>query len=71
MPQVAEVPCAAQLRVLEALPTRIPCLPGHVAGALLNSIDTGSQVCSLQWNRHERELLSSHGFRWAEHGWHL
>ena len=38
------------------------CLP---AGALLNSIDTGSQVCSLQWNRHERELLSSHGFRWA------
>ena len=35
------------------------------AGALLNSIDTGSQVCSLQWNRHERELLSSHGFRWA------
>jgi cell division cycle protein 20 (cofactor of APC complex) len=31
-------------------------------GALLNSIDTGSQVCSLQWNRHERELLSSHGF---------
>ncbi|KAI3430400.1 hypothetical protein D9Q98_004995 [Chlorella vulgaris] len=31
-------------------------------GALLNSIDTGSQVCSLQWNRHEREILSSHGF---------
>ena len=35
------------------------------AGALLNSIDTGSQVCSLQWNRHEREILSSHGFRWV------
>ena len=31
-------------------------------GAMLNSIDTGSQVCSLQWNKHERELLSSHGF---------
>ena len=31
-------------------------------GACLNSIDTHSQVCALQWNRHERELLSSHGF---------
>lgn len=31
-------------------------------GACLNSIDTGSQVCALQWNRHEREILSSHGF---------
>ncbi|OIS97503.1 PREDICTED: cell division cycle 20.1, cofactor of APC complex-like [Nicotiana attenuata] len=31
-------------------------------GACLNSVDTGSQVCSLLWNRHERELLSSHGF---------
>ncbi|XP_058105625.1 cell division cycle 20.2, cofactor of APC complex-like [Magnolia sinica] len=31
-------------------------------GALLNSIDTNSQVCSLQWNHHEKELLSSHGF---------
>ena len=31
-------------------------------GACLNSIDTGSQVCSLQWNRHEKEILSSHGF---------
>lgn len=31
-------------------------------GALLNSVDTNSQVCALQWNRHERELLSSHGF---------
>ncbi len=32
-------------------------------GAMLNSIDTGSQVCALQWSRHEREILSSHGFR--------
>uniref|UniRef100_A0A6S8FS00 CDC20/Fizzy WD40 domain-containing protein n=1 Tax=Aplanochytrium stocchinoi TaxID=215587 RepID=A0A6S8FS00_9STRA len=31
-------------------------------GAVLNSIDTGSQVCSLVWNPHEKELLSSHGF---------
>jgi len=31
-------------------------------GALLNSIDTGSQVCSLLWNPHEKEILSSHGF---------
>ena len=39
-------------------------------GALLNSIDTGSQVCALQWNRHEREILSSHGFRREGKGWH-
>ncbi|GAA0151678.1 ubiquitin-protein ligase [Lithospermum erythrorhizon] len=31
-------------------------------GACLNSVNTGSQVCSLQWSRHERELLSSHGY---------
>jgi cell division cycle protein 20 (cofactor of APC complex) len=31
-------------------------------GACLNSVDTKSQVCSLVWNKHERELLSSHGF---------
>lgn len=31
-------------------------------GAMLNSIDTHSQVCALQWNRHEREILSSHGY---------
>ncbi len=31
-------------------------------GACLNSMDTGSQVCSLLWNPHEKELLSSHGF---------
>jgi len=30
-------------------------------GAYLNTIDTHSQVYSLQWSRHERELLSSHG----------
>ncbi|OAY77692.1 Cell division cycle 20.1, cofactor of APC complex [Ananas comosus] len=31
-------------------------------GVCINSIDTGSQVCSLLWNKNERELLSSHGF---------
>ena len=31
-------------------------------GTLLNSVDTGSQVCSLKWNPHEKELLSSHGY---------
>ncbi|GMN54684.1 hypothetical protein TIFTF001_023797 [Ficus carica] len=31
-------------------------------GMCLNSVNTGSQVCALQWNKNERELLSSHGF---------
>jgi len=31
-------------------------------GSLLNSVDTGSQVCALQWNPFEKEILSSHGF---------
>ncbi|KFK29937.1 hypothetical protein AALP_AA7G197700 [Arabis alpina] len=31
-------------------------------GACLNSMDTGSQVCSLLWSKNERELLSYHGF---------
>ncbi|KAK3236203.1 ubiquitin-protein transferase activating protein [Cymbomonas tetramitiformis] len=31
-------------------------------GALVNSVDTHSQVCSLQWSKHEREILSSHGY---------
>lgn len=31
-------------------------------GSLLNSVDTGSQVCSLLWSTTEEELLSSHGF---------
>ena len=32
------------------------------SGSLLQSVDTGSQVCALLWSPHERELLSSHGF---------
>nr|XP_040247851.1 cell division cycle 20.2, cofactor of APC complex [Aegilops tauschii subsp. strangulata] len=31
-------------------------------GACLNSVNTGSQVCALLWNKNDRELLSSHGF---------
>jgi cell division cycle 20, cofactor of APC complex len=32
------------------------------SGVLLNSIDTGSQVCSIIWSKHQRELCSSHGY---------
>ncbi|EFC37108.1 cell division cycle 20 [Naegleria gruberi] len=31
-------------------------------GALLNSVDTKSQVCSLLWSKYDKELVSSHGF---------
>lgn len=31
-------------------------------GACINSIDTHSQVCALQWSQHQKEILSSHGF---------
>ncbi|KAL2653120.1 hypothetical protein R1flu_021248 [Riccia fluitans] len=31
-------------------------------GACLNTIDTHSQVCALQWSQHQKEILSSHGF---------
>ncbi|KAM3569677.1 hypothetical protein VYU27_008235 [Nannochloropsis oceanica] len=31
-------------------------------GSLLNSVDTGSQVCALLWSQHNKELVSSHGF---------
>jgi cell division cycle protein 20 (cofactor of APC complex) len=32
------------------------------SGALTQSIDTGSQVCSLIWSKHQKEICSSHGF---------
>lgn len=32
------------------------------SGAMLNSIDTGSQVCSLLWSKYNKEICSSHGF---------
>jgi cell division cycle protein 20 (cofactor of APC complex) len=31
-------------------------------GACLNAVDTQSQVCALQWSKHDKELVSSHGF---------
>jgi cell division cycle protein 20 (cofactor of APC complex) len=31
-------------------------------GSMIQSIDTGSQVCSLLWSTTEKELLSSHGY---------
>lgn len=31
-------------------------------GECLNTIQTDSQVCSLQWSRHQKEIVSSHGF---------
>lgn len=31
-------------------------------GACLNTIDTKSQVCSLKWSTHHKEIVSSHGF---------
>ncbi|KAK8959805.1 Protein FIZZY-RELATED 2 [Platanthera guangdongensis] len=33
-----------------------------LSGDCLNSVDTGSQVSALLWNKNERELLSSHGY---------
>ncbi|XP_077237258.1 cell division cycle 20.2, cofactor of APC complex-like [Tasmannia lanceolata] len=32
-------------------------------GRCLNSLDTNAQVCALEWNRHQKEILSAHGFR--------
>jgi cell division cycle protein 20 (cofactor of APC complex) len=32
------------------------------SGAMLNEVGTNSQVCSLQWSQHDKELVSSHGF---------
>jgi cell division cycle protein 20 (cofactor of APC complex) len=31
-------------------------------GFLINSVDSGSQVCALLWSKHEKELISSHGY---------
>ncbi|KAF3324507.1 cell division cycle 20.2, cofactor of APC complex-like protein [Carex littledalei] len=32
------------------------------SGTCLNSVNTGSEVCSLLWNNNGKELLTSHGF---------
>ena len=31
-------------------------------GSNVKTVDSGSQVCALQWNEQHKELLSSHGF---------
>ncbi|XP_077981663.1 cell division cycle protein 20 homolog [Glandiceps talaboti] len=31
-------------------------------GALLNSVDTRSQICSILWSKEYKELISAHGF---------
>jgi cell division cycle protein 20 (cofactor of APC complex) len=31
-------------------------------GKLINTVNTDSQVCSLIWNKKDKEILSSHGF---------
>lgn len=32
------------------------------SGSMVNSIDTGAQVSSLQWSKTEKEIVSAHGF---------
>ncbi|KAH9302033.1 hypothetical protein KI387_013616 [Taxus chinensis] len=32
------------------------------SGECITSVDTDSQVCALQWNKHRKEILSSHGY---------
>lgn len=32
------------------------------SGKLINTVHTDSQVCSLIWNKNDKEILSSHGF---------
>jgi len=31
-------------------------------GTCVNSVDTKSQVCAIQWSKHYKELVSSHGY---------
>jgi cell division cycle protein 20 (cofactor of APC complex) len=33
-----------------------------VTGDCISSVETGSQVCALEWNKYEHELLSAHGY---------
>ena len=33
-----------------------------LTGTQLNEIDTHSQVCALQWSKHDKEIVSSHGY---------
>ena len=33
-----------------------------VRGTVVNEIDTGSQVCNLQWSKNSNEIVSTHGY---------
>jgi len=33
-----------------------------VKGSVINEIDTGSQVCNLQWSKNSNEIVSTHGY---------
>ncbi|KFY49251.1 hypothetical protein V496_10145 [Pseudogymnoascus sp. VKM F-4515 (FW-2607)] len=33
-----------------------------LTGALINEIDTGSQVCNLAWSKNSNEIVSTHGY---------
>ena len=32
------------------------------SGEWVSSVETGSQVCALEWNKYDHELLSAHGY---------
>lgn len=38
------------------------CFHNTKTGELISKIDTGSQVCNLQWSKNSNELVSTHGF---------
>ena len=38
------------------------CLWNTDTGECRDAVDTKSQVCALQWSKHENELVSSHGY---------
>jgi cell division cycle 20-like protein 1 (cofactor of APC complex) len=42
-------------------PESVPNSPS-VPANLLNSLDTGSQVCNLAWSRNSNEIVSTHGY---------
>jgi WD40 repeat protein len=63
------VPRATMRECHGALIERCPSLSRAVracgaqtTGVCLNEVDTHSQVCSLQWSKHDKELVSSHGY---------
>ncbi|XP_049849641.1 anaphase-promoting complex subunit cdc20-like [Schistocerca gregaria] len=45
--------------------TADPCIRfwNTSSGACLNTINTGAQICALQWSSHYKEIASSHGWK--------